>query len=80
MLIARLQSATPVAEVEEHYGWVREYTESLRAWGEQHALVEVTLSHVRVEGLFERVAFLHSGKTGEKPAIEAVERALGHFA
>ncbi len=54
MLLLRLQSATPDAEVEKHYAWVREYTESLRAWGEQHALVEVTLSHVRVEGLFDR--------------------------
>ena len=54
ILLARLGSATPDAEVEKHYAWVREYAESLRAWGEQHALVEVTLSHVRVEGLFER--------------------------
>jgi hypothetical protein len=54
MLLKRLQSATPDAEVEKHYGWVREYAESLRAWGEQHALVEATLRHVRVEGLFER--------------------------
>jgi len=54
MLLARLQSATPDAEVEKHYGWVREYAESLEAWGEQHALVEATLRHVRVEGLFER--------------------------
>lgn len=54
MLLGRLRSATPDAEVEKHYAWVREYAESLRAWGEQHALVEVTLSHVRLEGLFER--------------------------
>ena len=53
-LLKRLQSATPDAEVEKHYGWVREYAESLQAWGEQHALVEATLRHVRVEGLFER--------------------------
>ena len=54
MLLKRLRLATPDAEVEKHYGWVREYAESLRAWGEQHALVEATLHQVRVEGLFER--------------------------
>ena len=54
MLLGRLQSLTPDAEVVKHYGWVREYEESLRAWGEQHALVEATLSQVRVEGLFGR--------------------------
>lgn len=54
MLLARLRPPTPDAEVEKHYGWVREYEGPLRAWGEQHALVEATLSHVRVEGLFER--------------------------
>ena len=54
MLLRRLPSATPDADVEKHYGWVREYAESLQAWGEQHALVEATLRHVRVEGLFER--------------------------
>ena len=54
MLLSRLGAATPDAEVEKHYGWVREYEGSLRAWGEQHALVEATLSQVRVEGLFNR--------------------------
>ena len=54
MLLARLGAATPDAEVEKHYGWVREYEGALRAWGEQHALVEAMLRHVRVEGLVER--------------------------
>jgi hypothetical protein len=54
MSLARLRSPTPDAGVEEHYGRVREYEESLRARGEQHASVEATPSRVRVEGLFGR--------------------------
>jgi hypothetical protein len=52
MLLGRLRSPTPDAEVQKHYGWVQEYEKSLRVWSEQHALVEATLKHVRVEGLF----------------------------
>lgn len=52
--LGRLDAPTPDAEVVKHYGWVREFAGSLRAWGEQHELVQRTLRHVRVEGLFAR--------------------------
>ena len=77
MLLRRLQSATPDAEVQKHYGWVREYAESLRAWGEQHALVEATLRHVRVEGLFDRgLALLEEEWTKLAPSDHRVTVAL----
>lgn len=77
MLLARLRPPTPDAEVEKHYGWVREYEGSLRAWGEQHALVEATLSHVRVEGLFERgLGLLEEEWAKLAPSDDAVTVAL----
>ena len=61
MPLARLRSPTPDAEVAKHYGWVRENAESLRAWGEQNALAEATLSQARVKGLFGRGLAFRSG-------------------
>jgi hypothetical protein len=54
LLLRKLGEAEPNAEVVQHYGWVREYAESLAAWSEQQELVEVMLNQVRVEGLFTR--------------------------
>ena len=77
MLLARLQSPTPDADVVKHYGWVRKYEGSLRAWGEQHALVDATVSHVRVEGLFERgLALLEEEWAKLAPNDDAVTVAL----
>jgi len=56
MLLERLRSANPDPEVVRWYGWVTTYAESLRVWGEQHALTRATLHQVRVEGLFARGA------------------------
>jgi hypothetical protein len=79
MLLARLRSPVPDAEVVKHYGWVREYDESLRAWGEQHALVQATLSHVRVEGLFERgLTLLEQEWTSLPSSDHPVTAALRH--
>ena len=77
MLLARLRSPTPDAEVVKHYEWVREYEGALRVWGEQHALVEATLSHVRVEGLFERgLGLLEEEWAKLAPSDDAVTVAL----
>ena len=77
MLLTRLGAATPDAEVEKHYGGVRQYEGSLRAWSEQHALVEATLSHVRVEGLFERgLGLLEEEWAKLAPSDNAVTVAL----
>lgn len=62
----KLGEAGPTAEVVRRYGWVSEYAGALSAWWEQHEAVQVTLRHVRVEGLFAR---------GEAVLAEAWERA-----
>ena len=54
LLLRKLGEAEPSAEVVRHYGWVREYADSLAAWSQQQELVEVMLNQVRVEGLFRR--------------------------
>ena len=54
MLLRKLDDAETNAEVVQHYGWVREYAESLSAWSHQQELVRVMLDQVRVEGLFRR--------------------------
>jgi hypothetical protein len=56
LLLHRLEATAPPAEMVRHYGWVLGFAAELAAWHEQHALVQVFLQQVRVEGLFARAA------------------------
>lgn len=51
MLLGRLDGRDPDPRVAEHYGWLREYRESLAAWLAEHELVRQTIRHLRVHGL-----------------------------
>ena len=54
LLLARLRVEAPAPEVVRRYGWVANFAKELAVWQEQHALVQVFLQQVRVEGLFAR--------------------------
>ena len=66
LVLRKLREAEPTAELVRRYGWVSEYAEALAAWSEQYEAVQLTLRHVRVEGLFAR---------GEAVLAEEWERA-----
>lgn len=51
MLLGRLDGPDPDPRVAEHYGWLREYRESLTAWLAEHELVRQTIRHLRLHGL-----------------------------
>jgi hypothetical protein len=52
LLLRHLRAASPDAAVVRHYAWVSDFAAELTVWQEQHALVQATLRHVRVEGLY----------------------------
>ena len=51
-----LDTPTPSACTEEHYGWLREYREALTSWTSEHAVVETALQHVRTHGVGQDTA------------------------
>lgn len=79
IVLRKLQEAEPSAEVVRRYGWVRQYADAVSAWWEQHELVRVMLSQVRVEGLFKRgEAELDEGWASLATSDDAVTVALRH--
>jgi hypothetical protein len=46
-----LDTPTPRARTEEHYGWLRDYREALTSWTSEHAVTEAALQHVRTHGV-----------------------------
>jgi hypothetical protein len=46
-----LDTGTARPRAEESYGWLRDYRESLTNWQSEQAVVESTLTHVRVHGI-----------------------------
>jgi hypothetical protein len=53
-LLRHLHTPQPRAEVVTHYGWLTTFAAELAAWQEQQALVQATLTNVRVEGWHAR--------------------------
>ena len=51
-----LDTGTPSARTEEHYGWLREYREALTSWISEHAVVEAAVRHVRTHGVGQDTA------------------------
>jgi len=46
-----LDTPTPDARTEEHYGWLRDYREALTSWTSEHRVAEAALRHVRTHGV-----------------------------
>jgi hypothetical protein len=51
-----LDTPTPSARTEEHYGWLREYREALTSWTSEHLVAEAALQHVRTHGVGQDTA------------------------
>ena len=51
-----LDTGTPSARTEEHYGWLREYREALTSWTSEHLVAEAALRHVRTHGVGQNTA------------------------
>ncbi len=51
-----LDTSTPTARTEEHYGWLRDYREALTGWTREQAVVETALGHVRTHGVGQDTA------------------------
>jgi hypothetical protein len=51
-----LDTPTPSARTEEHYGWLREYREALTSWTSEQLVVEAALQHVRTHGVGQETA------------------------
>lgn len=67
MLLRRLDGSDADPRVVEHYGWLGEYRDSVRAWLAEHELVRQTIRHLRRHGL-------HGGTQGE---LNRVWKGLG---
>jgi hypothetical protein len=46
-----LDTQTPSARTEEHYGWLRDYREALTSWTSEQAVAEAAVRHVRTHGV-----------------------------
>jgi hypothetical protein len=46
-----LDTGTPSARTEEHYGWLREYREALTSWTSEQTVAEAAVRHVRTHGV-----------------------------
>lgn len=46
-----LDTGTPSARTEEHYGWLRDYREALTGWTSEQAVAESAVQHVRTHGV-----------------------------
>jgi hypothetical protein len=51
-----LDTGTPSARTEEHYGWLREYREALTSWTSEQAVAEAAVRHVRTHGVGQDTA------------------------
>lgn len=51
-----LDTGTPSARTEEHYGWLRDYREALTGWTSQQAVAEAAVRHVRTHGVGQDTA------------------------
>ncbi len=51
-----LDTGTPSARTEEHYGWLREYREALTGWTSEQAVAEAAVRHVRTHGVGQNTA------------------------
>ena len=51
-----LDTGTPSARTEEHYGWLREYREALTSWTSEQAVAEAAVRHVRTHGVGQGTA------------------------
>ncbi len=69
-VLNHLASESPCVKAVEHYGWLKEYCDDLTTWTREHKLVQVTMDHVRVQGL-------HPGTASELKSVwdEAVTQA-----
>jgi hypothetical protein len=54
VVLRKLKEAQPDSKVVQWYSWLLEYEVSLAGWAAQHAVAQVALKQVRLEGLFER--------------------------
>ncbi len=54
VVLRKLKEAQPDTKVVQWYSWLLEYEVSLAGWAAQHAVAQVALIQVRLEGLFER--------------------------
>lgn len=55
-ILEQLGQRNPEAGLLDHYAWVGEYGDDLRAWEYQHRVIETTLRLVREQGLFGRAS------------------------
>lgn len=51
-----LDTGTPSARTEEHYGWLGEYREALTGWTSEQAVAEAAVRHVRTHGVGQDTA------------------------
>jgi hypothetical protein len=51
-----LDTGTPGARAEEHYGWLRDYRAALTGWASEQAVAEIAVRHVRTHGVGQDTA------------------------